>query len=88
MSKEEIMAFLSSREILWRHDSSNTCERFFRNRVRHDLLPLLEQQYNPSIRVRLDEMCQIVKSEEEVMELLAGALYRKMAIKKGRHSVL
>ena len=38
---EEILAWANARELLWRQDPTNQSSRFLRNRVRHELLPLL-----------------------------------------------
>lgn len=46
--KSEIEDFLATEKIPYRIDRSNTSKRFTRNRVRHELLPLLET-FNPSI---------------------------------------
>lgn len=46
--KSDIEKFLASEGILFRVDRSNRSKRFTRNRVRHELLPLLET-FNPSI---------------------------------------
>jgi len=45
----DIEAFLEDHEIGSRRDSSNASKVFTRNRIRHDLLPLLKSQYNPNV---------------------------------------
>lgn len=47
-SRSEIEAFLQGENIPSRQDQSNRSKRFTRNRIRHELLPLLET-FNPSI---------------------------------------
>lgn len=46
--KSEILDFLHEEHIPFRTDRSNASPRFTRNRIRHELLPLLET-FNPSI---------------------------------------
>src|SRR5262249_48725842 len=51
-----------------RHDASNDDPRFTRNRIRHELLPLLARDYNPRIEEtlgRLAEQAEEVFAEEE-----------------------
>lgn len=48
LQKSEILDFLQDEKIPFRIDRSNASRRFTRNRVRHELLPLLET-FNPSI---------------------------------------
>lgn len=52
--KDEILEFLKQENIVFRIDRSNNSRRFTRNRIRHDLLPLL-QTFNPSIIETLAE---------------------------------
>ncbi len=46
-SREEISNYASANAILWREDSSNASDKYLRNKIRHDLVPLLKE-LNPS----------------------------------------
>ena len=52
-TRTEIEMFLDSENLVPRQDPTNTDQRYLRNRIRHELLPLLEQNYNPNIRTGL-----------------------------------
>ena len=47
----------------WREDSSNRHLTFTRNRIRHELLPLLEG-WNPRLREHLAQMADLAREEE------------------------
>lgn len=47
--KAAILDYCTERELSWAEDSSNLSLQFTRNRVRHLLLPLIQQHFNPSI---------------------------------------
>ncbi|MCX7701949.1 MAG: tRNA lysidine(34) synthetase TilS [Gemmataceae bacterium] len=47
--RSEVLAYLEAIGQDFRSDSSNADLRFLRNRIRRELLPLLEQRYNPAI---------------------------------------
>ena len=49
----------------WREDSSNRDLRHTRNRIRHEILPRLEEQINPRVREILAEGADIACAEEE-----------------------
>ena len=49
VTRSEILAYLQELGQPYREDSSNRDLRFTRNRIRHELLPHLAQQYNPSV---------------------------------------
>src|SRR5207237_5468320 len=48
VSREQVLAYLASRHLSYRVDSSNASVQYRRNRIRHELLPLLKS-YNPRI---------------------------------------
>ncbi len=75
-SREEIVAWLAAAGIAWREDVSNQDPAFARNRVRHELLPLLES-FNPAIRLRLNELCrQLAEDEDDWAGRAAAELQR------------
>lgn len=47
--RAELRAFLRRRGAEWREDPSNEDARFLRNRIRRELLPLLEDRFQPGI---------------------------------------
>ena len=62
--RNEVEAYLASIGQDWREDESNLDHRFARNRVRHELLPLLEKSYNPGIRRLLSDSAETARAEE------------------------
>jgi tRNA(Ile)-lysidine synthase len=76
--RADVYAYLQERAVMFRVDSSNLDVRFTRNRIRRELIPQLEQQYNPAlvpILCRLAEQAQEVQGEMHRLaeELLARA---------------
>jgi tRNA(Ile)-lysidine synthase len=65
VTRQEIEAYLSVLGQPWRKDSSNLDLKHTRNRVRHKLLPLLEEEFNPAIRQTLVDLADIARAEEE-----------------------
>ena len=45
LSRRDVVDYLSEKNIPWREDSTNADIRFFRNRVRHRLIPLLDESF-------------------------------------------
>ncbi len=65
ITRQEVEAYLTALSQGWREDESNLDRRFLRNRVRHELLPLLEREFNPNIREALSDLAEIARGEEE-----------------------
>jgi tRNA(Ile)-lysidine synthase len=74
-SHNERMEYLKTQEIVYVIDQSNNDERFFRNRIRHQLMPLLKSTYNPQISDTLNRLAAILKSEEEWINDLINPLF-------------
>ncbi len=63
-TRTQIEGFLRTLNQPWREDSSNRHLSFTRNRIRHELLPLLEG-WNPRLREHLAQMADLARDEEE-----------------------
>jgi tRNA(Ile)-lysidine synthase len=61
--RSEVEAYLNEIGQPWREDSSNRDSAFTRNRMRHELLPLLET-WNPRLRNHLAQMAELARDEE------------------------
>ena len=66
-TRAEIEAFLHARGQMWREDSTNRHLTFTRNRIRHELLPLLEG-WNPRLREHLAQMAELARDEEALWQ--------------------
>jgi len=64
-ARAEVEQYLTSLGQPWREDATNRDPRFARNRIRHELLPLLERDYNPNIRELLKEAAEVALAEED-----------------------
>ena len=64
----ELEQYLKDIGQAWREDSSNTDERFTRNRVRKLVVPLLEKEFNPAVAENLAELAEIARGEEDYWE--------------------
>jgi tRNA(Ile)-lysidine synthase len=62
-TRSEVEAYLRELGQGWREDSSNRHLSFTRNRIRHELLPLLEG-WNPRLREHLAQMAALARDEE------------------------
>ncbi len=63
-------------------DPSNADPTYFRNRLRHELLPELET-YNPNIRAVLGRMAEVVAGEHEVLERVIADLWKRVVQAEG-----
>ena len=78
VSRRDVEEYLAELNQPWRQDETNREMRFTRNRVRHELLPILERGYNPNIRRTLNQLSEWARGEQEYWDaLLAEQLERR-----------
>ena len=78
LSRSEIEAYLGKAGVTWREDRSNADARFMRNRIRHELLPLL-MTFNPEIVQALNQAAEALAADEEVLERLTSLAFASTA---------
>ncbi len=84
-SRKQVEAYLQELGIRPRFDRSNRSFRFLRNRIRHQLIPLLEREYNPQARRHLASLAQILREDREWMDAeLEGKLRQVAQVRPGR----
>ena len=64
-SRPAILSFLQRSGVTAVEDESNADVHFLRNRIRHQLLPLLTEQYNPALAEGLSRMAHLMRDEED-----------------------
>ena len=63
VSRAEVLAHLRERGHDWREDPSNADLEIRRNRVRHELLPYLEEHFNPGARAALARTASLLADD-------------------------
>jgi len=81
--REAILRYLFENALSYREDASNADPVFLRNKIRHELLPLLETKYNPAIRDNVKRMADIFGSEEKWLEELVDNAIKRLTRPSG-----
>lgn len=68
IDRAAVEQFLRDRKIAWREDSTNASLDFARNRIRHELLPMLARDWNPAIAETLAHTADWALAEEAYWE--------------------
>lgn len=77
VQKNELLAYLDAHGYGYCHDSSNDDLSFLRNRIRHHLLPLLEQEYDAGVRSALLKCADTFAADEELLAHLQEQAWHK-----------
>ena len=87
LNRTDIIEFLNQNKLKWVVDQSNTDTRHLRNRVRHDLIPMLKTAYNPNISDTLNRLSSIVRSEEEWIEDMVHPFFERTVLYFREHHI-
>lgn len=84
ITRREVVDYLGAIGATWREDATNADPAFLRNRIRNELLPLLEQAYSPGIRDVVRRMSDVLAAEEAWMDALARELLDPCRLEGGQ----
>lgn len=83
ISKNEIEKFLKAKKIGFRTDKTNTLPIYLRNRVRRELIPILEKGFNPGIKKILKETARNLRIDYDFISRIGEKKFKKYSqIKK------
>lgn len=69
-SREEILNYAKDHDIEWREDASNTSNKYIRNKIRHQVLPVLKE-INPSV---LDSFATTLENLQESKQIIEDSI--------------
>ena len=84
--RAEIEAYCAEYRLAPRIDRSNEDTTFFRNRLRHELLPLLET-YNPGIRHVLAHTAEVLAGDHEVLHREIEETWKSLVAVEGSEEI-
>jgi tRNA(Ile)-lysidine synthase len=78
--RADLVELLEAAGLGWVEDPSNRETRFLRNRIRHELLPLLSASYRPDVVATLDRIARLCRDTVDAIERLARRELDRLAI--------
>ncbi len=70
-TRKDIELYIVSNALPYRVDATNLDTTYARNRIRHELLPLLHTEYNPQIKEALLRLADIAAEQTDMTQALA-----------------
>jgi len=75
--REDILRYLKERHISFREDKSNAEIKYFRNQIRHILIPFLENHFQPKIRQILAQTALLLGEDYTTLENISTSFTTK-----------
>ena len=86
-SRERIAEFAKNNGIQWREDSSNQSDKYFRNDIRHNVIPVLKK-YNPSLEDTFSENIERFNQVQDLLDRQVAKAIGACISKKGNTTEL
>lgn len=80
-SREEIRNFAVENKIEWREDSSNASDKYLRNKLRHDIIPMLKS-LNPSFLDSFQDTLNNLQQAKSLAEDASVLVYKQVVSEK------
>ncbi|MFQ5559485.1 MAG: tRNA lysidine(34) synthetase TilS, partial [Nitrospinota bacterium] len=87
ISRDEITGYLLSKKISSVEDSSNRSTKYTRNRLRHNLVPVIQGQFNGNFVDSLNTLSQTAREDEEFLQAIAMRKFQSAVVHKTKDSV-
>lgn len=78
-SREDVRRWATTEGLDWREDSSNLNLDFSRNRLRHQVMPLLAHEFNPNVEAVLAGTAELARAEEDYWSEQIEPIFRAIA---------
>jgi tRNA(Ile)-lysidine synthase len=85
--RADIVAYAHQHALAYAQDASNADLRFDRNRIRHQLIPLLQKQYNPNLVATLNRTAALCREEALWRDNCLAPLVTRTTIRADAHTL-
>lgn len=83
--KTEIIWYLKENEFLYRTDSSNLGKEYNRNKIRLELIPLIEKSYNNKFKQGLINLSEICNDNNNLIHNLSQSLFKDAIVEQNEN---
>ncbi len=80
-SRKEILDYAKSESILWREDQSNSENKYLRNKIRNQVIPILKE-INPNLLTRFEKTTHHLQETHQIVQDRVRALSKKIVSKE------
>lgn len=88
VTREEIETYCKDRNLSFRTDSTNLVELYSRNKIRLNLIPYMEEQFNPELVKSLYQFSRIIKRIDHYMEEENGKAMERCVTMRGKQGII
>ena len=86
VTRKQIEHFLNEQHYTYREDSSNKKDTYTRNRFRHHIVPLVQEE-NPNVAVAITKWTHQQQQDEQLLKKLSMVEYEKIILSSDSHGL-
>lgn len=86
--RTDIEDFCKNEKIDYVNDTSNDTNHYSRNKIRHNLIPYIEKNFNPSFIRQAGFMSDLLREDEDFLETEAKRYYETVKKASGDHKII
>lgn len=87
-SREELERYCRGRGLSPRWDETNAETHFLRNKIRLELLPFLEKEYNPNLRQNMQRLSRLTTWDHDLLEKTAERHLKSITLAVGKRRLV
>jgi len=88
VTRREIRDYLEGEGISFREDSTNTDTSFFRNRIRHELIPLLRERFSAGVTAGVARLAELSRIQEDYLETVTEEAFLDCRLLSNSYKIL
>ena len=85
--RREVEEFIKEKGMRYVEDSSNRTMNYLRNRIRRELIPFIEERYNPNLRETLNRTASVMTKDDEYLSSEAERVRSDVVLERGEGEV-
>ena len=86
--REEIEKYCNDNNLNPKYDKSNNDNTYTRNKIRNELIPYIQKEFNPNIIETIDRLSELVSNEEKYMEKVTEKSFKDIAIDEKNNCII
>lgn len=81
VNKQQIIAYLEENGCGYRRDQSNLSTDYTRNKIRLELIPYIEEAFNPQFKKSMGKLSSILRADEQYLEEESQKIFFSVALR-------
>lgn len=86
--REEIEKYCNENNLNPKYDKSNNDNTYTRNKIRNELIPYIQKEFNPNIIETIDRLSELVSNEEKYMEKVTEKSFKDIVIDEKNNCII